>query len=200
MKKKIKIILVIILIFLIMIGGYFSINAYMSNAEEKNFNETIKNISDIENESDVYLDKETNVSSIKASELSNIWNHVANDSKVENEMLMNLSNSTSNETIKGYIDLQVERTDLEIKAWQEEIKLCNDYVAFGRGDASSSQVVEHSDNIKDYVSDVRDKKIESERYLNDNPDLKKRLSDLNIDEDFLVYQVENSTTPTILSD
>ena len=93
----------------------------------------------------------------------------------EINILLEFNKTTSNDTQKQYIDLQVKRLELEKATYKQMIE---------------DQVL-GNEIINSYANAVNDVKTETMTFLTTHPDLKENLESWNIDEDFLVKQTES---------
>lgn len=203
MKNKIKIILIIVFLLVIIVPACVMFyNNYQYEQDQKNFNNTIKEVSDMENQSDI--NTQNNIDSNYSVSASAYLNDCENKSKiVDNEinMLQNLSSNTNNKTYEDYISIQIDRLNAEKSVCSSEIDLTHHYEQYKNGEISTSSALskmkDDDEQISRYVNQTENKKDESQQFLTKHPDLKKTLENLKIDEDFMVNQIEDSNISTV---
>ncbi len=203
MKKKTKIILIIVILLVIIVPACVMFyNNYQYEQDQKNFNNTIKEVSDMENQSDI--NTQNNIDSNYSVSASAYLNDCENKSKImDNEinMLQNLSSNTNNKTYEEYISIQIDRLNAEKSVCSSEIDLTHHYEQYKNGEISTSSALskmkDDDEQISRYVNQTENKKDESQQFLTKHPDLKKTLENLKIDEDFMVNQIEDSNISTV---
>ena len=192
MEKKLKIAIIIIIAICIIIPvSVVAYNNYQYNKEQADFNNTIKKVSDMENKTDIQAYDTFSKSSVTTAQ--SIAVHIE-DNKTGTEeiaILQNLSNTMTNETLKNYTNLEIERLTSEHKIWVAEIEYCQAIDNYYNGNGSISQVTKKGNEIDTYANSTVNKKIEVEQYLARNPELKNRLTQMGIDEDFIIDQSED---------
>ncbi len=201
MKKKFKIALIILLIIIIIPIAYYGINSYLDYQDQENFYNTIKNVSDMENKSDIEHSVILNSTHVTEKEIKSNQTKSINDLSKEIKILQELDNNTRNSTYKEYIELEIDRMTSESKVYEQ---MCNIYDAderYENGEITSQKRYElQKDYISkeyDYINKTTDKKIEVELFLNKHPDMKDKFDELKIDEDFLVCQSEENNITSI---
>lgn len=197
MKRKIKKIIIILVILAIVIPTtYIAYTNYQNYEEQKNFNKTMKNISDIENQSDIKANELSSESSVDI--LIPATANDINTTTKEIDMLQNLSDNTHNQTYKEYINIQIDRLETEKMAYTSYEESLKTFESYKNGSKSYSQTVteynEYKNDTKKYNDKIGDKKDESTTFLDKHNDLKNTLEKLNIDEDFLINQKEKRDT------
>ena len=173
-------------------------NNYQYNKEQADFNNTMKKVSDMENKTDHETDELLINRTVTIAQVQAANNKTINTGNEEIELLQNLSKNMTNETLKNYTDIEIERLTAENKAWELEIEDGNALHNYYHGKGSISEVTEKTNQLTTYTDSTDDKKMEAEQYLTRNPELKDRLNNLGIDEDFLETQREDYSNCNII--
>ena len=198
MKKKIKIAIIIIVAICILIPvSVVAYNNYQYNKEQTDFNDTMKKVSAMENKTDNETSALLSNGTITITQVNDANNKTINTGNEEIKLLQNLSKNLTNETLKNYTDLEIERLTAENKAWELEIEDGNALHDYYNGNGSVSELTEKTDQVTAYANSTDNKKMEVEQYLARNPELKDRLNNLGIDEDFMEVQREDYNTNII---
>ncbi len=168
MKKSFKILIVLIIIILAIVPvGYSYYVDYQNQQDRLLFNQTIKNVSNIENQSDTEFDPvRKNPSSM--SELKSELQKTNTDIDQEIGILQNLNNKTNNQTHKEYIALEIKRLNGEHDVYSTII----------------NEGLSSSNEVKTKAATVRQTKDDVVTFLAQHFSLKQDLENMNIDEDF----------------
>lgn len=192
-RKNTKILTAIIAIIIIILS-YQTITAYQNQQEQDNFYNTIQNTSQIENQSDTKVDTYRNQSTITTSQLNEITALTINTTTQEIDMLEELYNNTNNETLKNYTQIEIDRLTAEKHTYEFMQRNSIEYDQYKNGQIGSSkalsEIKENNKQISTYANMTDKKKIEAEEFLNHHQDIKQKFNQLNIDEDFMINQLE----------
>ncbi len=201
MEKRNKLILIILLIVILVPIAYFGISVYLHDLEEKTFYEGIKNISDIENRSDIEDAKLNNHTSLLIKDVKNKNIKSINVTSTEIEILNDLKSKVSNKSYIEYIDIQINRLNCENRTYTISLESDEAYEKFQKGQIGVYEglaIVE--DNKKEsnaYVNKVKEYKVSADSFLSVHTDMKERFNKLGIDEDFLYNQIEEVKVESI---
>lgn len=192
MKNKYVIIIVLCLIIIPL--SYFGITGYLSDRESQTFYDSIKNISDMENQSDIKYHEYTKQNTHSNDEIIKTHNDAINNLSNEVLLLQELKQKLTNETYKEYVDLQINRLDCECKYDSliiEGIKIDDQYKNGEISLSKRNQLINTKESeLSSYGNKTTEYKIESDTFLSRHTDIKNKFNQLNIDEDFLIAQLE----------
>lgn len=195
MNKKFKIISIIIVILLLIIGVYAFIT-YKNEMDNYEFKEVIKNASDIENITDKHYAEVYSGRSISIDEYLIFTKSDSDNISQEMDILREFKNKTSNQTQKEYLEIQINRLEKEKLIHDKEVDIGNQYKRYIDGEITASKYMELSKIKEEETTNIsveRSKiKDESIIYIDNHPDLKVVLENLDVDEDF--YLNENGGT------
>ena len=195
-RRKKLIILVLLMVFLAPII-YFGI----SILEEQTFYNGIKEISDIENRSDVRFNVIQNqttpsLNDIKQSEIDAI-----NTSSTEILMLQDLKSKVFKNEYKEFIDIQINRLTCENRTYTKLLDQSNLYEQYKNGEIGASRALslieDKNEEINTYANKTSSYKADADTFLSVHKDMKQRFNELGIDEDFLYDQIEEVKTEYI---
>lgn len=200
MEKNKKIIISVLIIIFAIALVYFGIG-YMQKLEQQTFYDTIKNVSDLENETDIENDKihkQTSASTedVKKKEIDSI-----NTTSEEILILQDLKNKVSNESYLEYIDIQLDRLNSENQSYRIMLESTEVYEQYQSGKMTNSQALslihDKTDEMNTYIDKVKESKVQSDTFLNKHTDMKDKFNQIGIDEDFLFNQIEEVNTEYI---
>ena len=200
MEKNKKIIISVLIIIFAIALVYFGMG-YMQKLEQQTFYDTIKNVSDLENETDIENDKihkQTSASTedVKKKEIDSI-----NTTSEEIMILQDLKNKVSNESYLEYIDIQLDRLNSENQTYRIMLESTEVYEQYQSGKMTNSQALslihDKTDEMDTYIDKVKEAKVQSDTFLNKHTDMKDKFNQIGIDEDFLFNQIEEVNTENI---
>lgn len=133
---------------------YFGMK-YMHELEQQRFYDTIKNVSDLENKTDIENDKihkQTSASTenVKKKEIDSI-----NTTSEEIVILQDLKNKVSNESYTEYIDIQLDRLNSENRTYTIMLENTEVYEQYRSGQMTNSRA----------LSLIKDKTDEMDIYI-----------------------------------
>jgi len=200
MEKKKKIIITILIIIFAIALIYFGME-YMHELEQQTFYDTIKNVSDLENKTDIENDKihkQTSASTedVKKKEIESI-----NTTSQEILILQDLKNKVSNESYKEYIDIQLDRLNSKNRTYTIMLENTEVYEEYQSGQMTNSRALslikDKNDEMDTYIDKVKEAKVQSDTFLSKHTDMKDKFNQMSIDEDFLLNQIEEVKTEYI---
>lgn len=185
MNKKmiIGIIAVILVALIIAIPQYES---YQSTLLSENFNKTLQNASAVEAEIASTTNQINQQNSTDADTLIHTINNQITPKYSEELLRLNeTKTNTNNDTEKQYIDLQMKRVQLESKNLNATVTLLNALSQYVKGEKTALDAqntinqasTDNAQSSKELNQVYNDIKI----FLDQNPDLNKKLHDLNLD-------------------
>lgn len=187
-------ILLIAVILIVCIGAYFLITDYNNKQEIELFYDNIKNISDIENKSDIEYKKYLDLDTKTNDQLINNHTAVMKTIDTETSMLNDLKDKLTNETLKEYVDIQINRLNTEKRYDElliEDAKSANKYI---NGEITLSERLDKMNSAKSELSSYGNKtteyKMDADSFLSLHKEIKEKFDELGIDEDFLYAQLE----------
>ncbi|OED30858.1 hypothetical protein [Methanosphaera sp. WGK6] len=200
-KKVIGILVVIAIVLLLGIPQYES---YQNTLLSEHFNETIQNASSIETE---IINTVNGINTQNTTDADVLISTINNDitPKYSEELLrLNESGvSTSNETEHKYIDLQTKRIELESKNLNNTVTTLNALSQYVKGEKSAEDAQTAINNANTQSADINNEltKVYSDikTLLEQNPDLNKKLHDLNLEKSYYGetnVQTQNITNST----
>ena len=173
MKKNNKILLILIIIILIPVV-YFTATTISNQMEQDNFYETIKNVSNNENNSDKLISQLIQTNNNNDNDTINVYTKTSKTLNESIKTLTDLEESLHNETLKEYVNLEITRMEVEEKYWEACIE-CIQTKSNTKELNDKGIIINHS---KENVAD----------FLNKHPDIKNRFEKLGIDEDFRIVE------------
>ncbi len=184
MNKKIIIVAVIIAVLLIL--GIPQYESYQNQLLSENFNKSIQNASAIEKDIISATEKFNNQNSTDVDELiSTINNDMAPKYSEELYKLNETAQFTFNDTEHEYIDLQIERIQLESENLNATVTTLNALSQYVRGEKDPNSAQEAIDNANNVMTrnneNLTNIYTDIKRLLERNPDLSKKLHDLNLE-------------------
>lgn len=160
--------------------------------EQDNFYETIKNVSNAENNSDKNGAEFIQNNSNNYTFLMHDYNQTIKTMNDSVDTLKDLNKSLHNETLKEYVNLEITRMEDEKTHWKasyEEWEVLENYY---HGKASYSESYQKVKQLNDEMNKtgtiVDHDKQKAEEFLEDHPDIKDRFEKLGIDEDFMIFE------------
>ena len=200
MEKKKKIIITILIILFAIALVYFSME-YMHELEQQTFYDTIKNVSDLENKTDIESDKINKQTSASTSDVKKKDIDSINTTSQEILILQDLKNKVSNESYKEYIDIQLDRLNSENRTYTIMLENTEVYEQYQSGHMTNSRALslinDKNDEMDTYIDKVKEAKVQSDTFLNKHTDMKDKFNQIGIDEDFLFNQIEEVKTENI---
>lgn len=192
MERKNKIIITITIILIVILAGYLIIN-YTNQLNNQEFKEVLKNASDIENTTDQHYKEAYNGTYMSIDEYitftkSNIENHTK-----EIDLLKNFKDKTTNQTQKEYLEIQINRLETELRAYEKAVEIGNSYKRYQNGEITLNKYSELQNTLTNDTQRIDNQigiiKDESITYINNHPELKETLNNINIDEDFYTNEL-----------
>ena len=189
MEKRNKI-LIIILIIIIIPVAYYGVTIL----EEQIFYNSIKEISDIENQSDVLGDHLRNSTNPSNEEYKEYCINNIDTCSREIEMLQELKGKVFTDKYKEFIDIQINRLNSENRTTTLMLNNSNIYQEYKNGTLGYSRALSliKDNNIAEesYANKTSEFKVEADSFLSVHTGMKNKLYQLGIDEDFLYEQIE----------
>lgn len=189
MQKKNK-----ILIILLLIVSVIAVVLAAHYIEEQIFYDTIKQVSDLENKSDIENNKLNSQTSISNKEANESTLKSINTTSEEILMLQDLKTKVFNKSYLEYIDIEINRLTCENKTYSTFIDDSNIYEQYKNGEIESSRALslinDHNEEANTYTDKVKEYKVESDAFLSRHTDMKEKFNQLGIDEDFMSNQIE----------
>lgn len=191
MKKNTKILLILIIIILIPIV-YFTATTMLNQMEQDRFYETIKNVSNAENNSDKGLAEFIQNNSNNYTFLMHNYNQTIKTMNDSIDTLKDLNKSLHNETLKEYVNLEITRMEDEKTHWKTMYEECEVLKNYYHGKAPYSESYQKVKQLNVEINKtgtiVDHDKEKAEEFLEDHPDIKNRFEKLGIDEDFMIFE------------
>lgn len=187
MDTKYKIISIILVIILLSLGVIIGIN-YKNEIDNNEFKEILTNASDIENITDKHYTEMFSGRSVSINEFKTFAQSNVENTSNEISILKEFRDKTSNQTQKEYLDIEINRLEQELRAYEKDIDSANQYERYLNGEITASKYTDLATQINDDVDRIDDEtsiiKDDAITYLDNHPDLKQTINELNIDEDF----------------
>ncbi|MCI5867684.1 MAG: hypothetical protein SOZ23_04515 [Methanosphaera sp.] len=187
MNKKIAAVLLIIAALLIV--GIPQYESYQNNLLSEHFNESMKNASSTQEKITQTITDFNSKNNTDADTLMSTINNQITPQYSEEALKLNESAmSTDNDTEKKYIDLQIKRVSLESQSLNLTVNSLNAIAQYVRGEKSGQDaqdtmnkvqrdMAKNSEDLNNVYSDIQ-------KLLKENPDLDKKLHDLNLQPQF----------------
>ena len=193
MEKKYKIISIIILILLLGIMIFAGIN-YKNNLENKEFKEILKNASNIENITDKNYKELYNDTILNLTEFKLVTQSILDNGSKETDILTKFKDKTSNETQKEYLEIEIKRLQTEQRAHEKLVENGKEYERYLNGEITASRYLERSNTLNN-DSERADNELgmikdEAITYIQNHQDLNNTITELNLDEDFYLYELD----------
>lgn len=193
MEKKYKIISIIILILLLGIMIFAGIN-YKNNLENKEFKEILKNASNIENITDKNYKELYNDTILNLTEFKLVTQSLLDNCSKETDILTKFKDKTSNETQKEYLEIEIKRLQTEQRAHEKLVENGKEYERYLNGEITASRYIERSNTLNN-DSERADNELgmikdEAITYIQNHQDLNNTITELNLDEDFYLYELD----------
>jgi len=200
MEKKKKIIITILIIIFAIALIYFGME-YMHELEQQTFYDTIKNVSDLENKTDIESDKINKQTSASTEDVKKKEIESINTTSQEILILQDLKNKVSNESYLEYIDIQLDRLNSENRTYTIMLENTEVYEQYQSGQMTNSRALslikDKNDEMDTYIDKVKEAKVQSDTFLSKHTDMKDKFNQMSIDEDFLLNQIEEVKTEYI---
>lgn len=197
-NKRLKILAIVIIALVAICAAYFAVNYF----EQENFYNSIKNVSDLENASDYDGEIIRNKTAPTNDEIMEDTRKSINTTSKEILMLEDLKKTLINDTLKEYVDIEINRLTCENRSYSSFLKLSGYYDEYKNGGIGYSQMLGYIDDNRDesdiYNNKTEEYKVESDLFLQSHSDMKERFDSLGIDEDFMYNQIEETKAETIL--
>ena len=200
MEKKKKIIITILIIIFAIALIYFGME-YMHELEQQTFYDTIKNVSDLENKTDIESDKINKQTSASTEDVKKKEIESINTTSQEILILQDLKNKVSNESYLEYIDIQLDRLNSENRTYTIMLENTEVYEQYQSGQMTNSRALslikDKNDEMDTYIDKVKEAKVQSDTFLSKHTNMKDKFNQMGIDEDFLLNQIEEVKTEYI---
>lgn len=195
-KKFIGILAVIIVVLIIAIPQY---DSYQKTLLSQDFNKSLQNASSIETEIATTTKQLNAQNSTDADTLIRTINNDITPKYSEEILRLNeTSTTTNNDTEKKYLDLQMKRVQLESKNLNATVTTLNAISQYVKGEKTGEDA---QDAINTANSAATNSSIELNQVYNDiktlldtNPDLNKKVHDLNLDDSYYGPVQQNNIT------
>lgn len=204
-----KIIGIIIIIAILLVIGVQQYGSYQDNLFSKNFNETLQNASAVETQIGNTTEKFNNQNSTDADMLiSTINNEITPKYSEELTQLNETAGYTSNDTEKKYIELQEKRVELESKNLNATVTTLNALSQYVKGektaDDAQSSINKANTDATNTNNELNQVYSDIKTLLSQNPDLNKKVHDLNLSKPYYgeintqaqTQNITNSTNST----
>lgn len=197
MKMNKKHIFVSIIIILLIIIGAYAFMSYKNEMDNQEFKEIIKNASDLENITDKHYSEVYSGRSISIDEYLIFMQSDLDNTSKEMDMLREFKNKTSNQTQKEYLEIQINRLGKEKLIREKELDIGNQYKRYLEGEITANnynELLKINEENKNNISVERSRiKDESINYIDNHPDLKSVLENIDVDEDFYLNEHGGTT-------
>lgn len=197
MNKKFKILIIILILILIPVV-YFTATTMSNQMEQDRFYETIKNVSNNENKSDIVSSEYQKNGSYTLSEIMDndfALKVTESNSRTLNESIVklkDLNKSLQNETLKEYVELEIQRMEDEVESDNYYYSGSSDTFKALKGEISVhsvyDKVMSDYNKSKEYGNKVDTDKQKVQDFLEKHPDIKNKFEELKIDEDFMILE------------
>ena len=192
MEKKYKIISIISIIVIICLGVFIGIN-YKNEIENNEFKQVLKNASDLENVTDEHYYEMFSGRTVSIKEFKEFAQSNVENTSDEINILKEFRDKTSNQTQKEYLNLEIDRLEQELLAYDKDIDSVNQYQRYLDGEITANKYRELGTKIND-----ENQRIEKEIgiikdnviiYIDNHNELKQVIKELNLDEDFYTNEL-----------
>jgi len=174
---------------------------YMHELEQQTFYDTIKNVSDLENKTDIESDKINKQTSASTEDVKKKEIESINTTSQEILILQDLKNKVSNESYLEYIDIQLDRLNSENRTYTIMLENTEVYEQYQSGQMTNSRALslikDKNDEMDTYIDKVKEAKVQSDTFLSKHTNMKDKFNQMGIDEDFLLNQIEEVKTEYI---
>lgn len=204
-----KIIGIIIVIAILLVIGVQQYGSYQDNLLSKNFNETLQNASAVETQIGNTTEKFNNQNSTDADMLiSTINNEITPKYSEELTQLNETAGYTDNDTEKKYIELQERRVELESKNLNATVTTLNALSQYVKGektaDDAQNSINKANTDATNTNNELNQVYSDIKTLLSQNPDLNKKVHDLNLSKPYYgetntqaqTQNITNSTNST----
>ncbi|WP_304123371.1 hypothetical protein [Methanosphaera cuniculi] len=183
MNKKLLGVLIIIAALLIIGVPYYQ--SYQDNLLSEHFNETMKNASSIQEGITSTINDFNTKNSTDADTLMTTINNQLTPEYSEEQLRLNESAMcTSNETEHKYIDLQLKRVTLESQSLNLTVTSLNAIAQYVRGEKNGEDAQNTLNKVQTDMTnnnnELNQVYTDIQNLLKENPDLDKKLHDLNL--------------------
>lgn len=192
MKKRS--ILTIILVLILIPVVYFTTTTIMNNMEQENFYNTIKEVSDAENKTDIVI-AEVIQNNTPTDNLTFYLKYYESNTRTLNESirkLKDLNKSIHNETLKEYLDIEITRMQDEVESNGYMFSATNKTIEVLEGNipvlSSYNEIMSNYNKSNETNIQIDRDKQKAEDFLNKHPDIKHKFEELKIDEDFMILE------------
>ncbi|WP_303234942.1 hypothetical protein [Methanosphaera cuniculi] len=199
MNKKLLGVLIIIAALLIIGVPYYQ--SYQDNLLSEHFNETMKNASSIQEGITSTINDFNTKNSTDADTLMTTINNQLTPEYSEEQLRLNESAMcTSNETEHKYIDLQLKRVTLESQSLNLTVTSLNAIAQYVRGEKNGEDAQNTLNKVQTDMTnnnnELNQVYTDIQNLLKENPDLDKKLHDLNLAPAFYGQPATQNITNT----
>lgn len=197
MEKRNKLLIIVLLIIILIPVAYFG----TTTLEKHIFYNSIKEISDIENQSDASGDNIRNNRNPSNEDYKDFCINAINTTSKEIEMLQELKGKVFSGTYKEFIDIQINRLNSENRTYTLMLNNSNIYQEYKDGTIGDSRALslieDNNIAIESYANTTGKFKVEADSFLSVHTDMKDKFNEMGIDEDFLYDQIEEVKAESI---
>ena len=206
-KMNNKVIGALIVIAIILIIGIPQYQSYQDQLLSEHFNETLQNASSIESSISTTTQQFNNQNSTDVDVLMNTINNDITPKYSEELLRLNETGAvTNNDTEKKYIDLQIKRVELQSKNLNATVTTLNAVSQYVKGEKTNEDaqnaINKANDDATSSNNELNQTYNDIKTLLAQNPDLNKKVHDLNLDPAFYgepstqaqAQNVNNTTT------
>ncbi|MBR3213702.1 MAG: hypothetical protein IKF79_04205 [Methanosphaera sp.] len=164
--------------------------------ENKEFEEILKNASDIENITDKKYKELYNDTMLNLTEFKIVTQSILDNGSKEIDILTKFKDKTSNETQKKYLEIEIKRLQTEQRGHEKLAENGKEYERYLNGEITASKYIERSNTLNNDTmrldNEVGIIKDETITYLQNHQDLNNTITKLNLDEDFYLYELDGA--------
>ena len=167
---------------------------YKNNLENKEFKEILKNASNIENITDKNYKELYNDTILNLTEFKLVTQSLLDNCSKETDILTKFKDKTSDETQKEYLEIEIKLLQTEQRAHEKLVENGKEYERYLNGEITASRYLERSNTLNN-DSERADNELgmikdEAITYIQNHQDLNNTITELNLDEDFYLYELD----------
>ncbi|MDO5852296.1 MAG: hypothetical protein Q4Q23_07400 [Methanobacteriaceae archaeon] len=201
MDTKYKAIIVVVILAIILAVTIPYYNSYQDNIRSENFNKSIQNANTIE---ETALNATKKLNEGNSTDVTVLLTTINNDiiPKYSEEItkLNQTAELTDDPVEKQYLTLQQERITLQSKSINDTVTILNSISKYMKGEKSAEdaqQTINQSNqDLSTMNTDIQTNYDNINKLLNDNPNLKQKVDNLNLGDGFKgkLTETTNNTT------
>ncbi|MDL2246051.1 hypothetical protein LJB96_00380 [Methanobrevibacter sp. OttesenSCG-928-K11] len=171
----------IVLIAIIIVGGYFAYSTYQTSEFDKNYKNymanTLSSYENLKSGNDVYVNEYSSIYTANYIELAINYNNLAIDDLEECKKYA--QTSEEKELIELSLNLAKKNEqylDASYNFWEKasSITYSSNYIWYGASSSDSSQLTDYYNQAEKYSSEVEDLRNNLAEFLDNHPELKER--------------------------